>query len=189
MMTKDIGIPVDPAAAWEWVRECLTQGTSLALLAAERLAATSFSARLLVPPDAEVLGDVFDDVGRSISAQAANQVAADFLQDLSTSEATTLLVEDELARRGARDIGTRISFIDDRILHWTAVDSPSGSLLMRRASSGYPMNALVCRGRPDALGLEHQRQLEELDLRVIVSAMRAVVVTVYDAEAFLALIL
>ncbi len=191
-MIERIGVFVEPAHAWEWVGESLARGTPLALLAAERLAGASFSARLLVPQEAEPLCDGLDDYGRRISTRASDLVAADLFRVLNRSGATTLLVEDEFAERGDPDIdiGTNISFIRDRIVHWTGLEDPAaGPLLMRRASSGYPTNALVCRGAPAELGLEHEHDLDEADLRLIVEAMRAVVVSVYDAEAFVALVL
>jgi len=189
-MTERIGMSVEPAHAWAWVGESLAQGTPLALLAAERLADASFSARLLVPCEAEPLCDVLDGFGRRISTRASDLVAADLLRVLNRSGATTLLVEDEFAKRGAKDIGTTISFIGDRIVHWTGLeDAAAGPLLMRRASAGCPTNALVCRGTPAELGLEHEHDLDEADLGRIVEAMRAVVVSVYDTEAFVALVL
>lgn len=150
-MIEHIGMYVDPAHAWEWVGKSLARGTPLACLTVECLAGASFSARLLAPQEAEALCDVLDRAGRRISSRAVDQVAAGFLRALSYSGATTLLVEDELAERGDPniDIGTTISFIGDRIVHWTGLEDPAaGPLLMRRASSGYPTNALVSRGDP-----------------------------------------
>jgi hypothetical protein len=187
-MTNDIGRLVEPSTASEWIRESLGWGTPLAQLVAERLAPSSLaSARLLVPREAEERCGVLDDVGRGISTRSSDAVATDFFRGWDRRGAMTLVVEDELGLRGEPGIGTSTSFIGDRIVHWTTLEDPAaGPLLMRRVSTGRPLNAFVCGGAPEELGLEEDRELDAVDLAALVDRMRTVIVSAYDNEAFLA---
>jgi hypothetical protein len=179
------GFTVERDAASDWVRGSLAQGSSLAMLMSQRLGSL-LGARLLAPDTARQL--VLDDRGRGIRSSDADVIAQRFLARVGPEVVKTLIVEDDLARRGDASVGRDVAFVEDRILRWTSLDdTASAGALLRKGSSGYPLNAFGCRAPATALGLGPGHTLTAVEQARVVDATELIVVSVYDAEAYLML--
>jgi hypothetical protein len=111
----------------------------------------SFSlAWLLVPDPATAAPLVLDDSGRGIQSKDADATTQRVLQCLGRDVVKTVIVEDDLARRGDVIAGADVAFVEDRVLRWTALDNDAAGAvaLMRSGSSGYPLNAFGCVATP-----------------------------------------
>jgi hypothetical protein len=69
----------------------------------------------------------------------------------------------------------------------TAV-GPVGRRLLRSGASGYPLNAYLTAAIAPELGLAHDRLLDPEHQLAIAEATPGLIVSAYDAEAFLILI-
>jgi hypothetical protein len=156
----------------------------------------AMAAQLWKPGSACVLGAndlgddaalVFEHGGRANPSDAS--LAAGRLFDAARSYgAKTLVVEDDLRRRGDPHLERDAVFLDDRVLHSAEIDgSVDGAVqLLRTGAPGYPLNAFLCDRSKTDLGLIAGRQIDRDQAVSIVAATQVVIVSVYDAEAYLA---
>jgi hypothetical protein len=94
-----------------------------------------------------------------------------------------------MARRGDVSVDERAAFVGDRVLTWSEVgrDATSAAERLRAGSGAYPLNAYVCDRSAQELGLQAGVSIDEESVWLIVQATVAVIVDVYDGEAFVAL--
>jgi hypothetical protein len=188
-MTEYPGLPLSIAEAVDWVRESLAQGSALAMLMAERLGLFS-SARLLVPEAGKQQWTFLPgEHGRGYRSRDIDLLAGQFLRSLACFDLQTLLVEDDLARKGDPNLAA-VAYVEDRVLRWIELgpDPARAVALLRGGSSGYPLNAFVCRRSPTQLRLRPGRQLDAEQQASIVESTEVTIVSVYDAEAYVALL-
>lgn len=97
----------------------------------------------------------------------------------------TLLVKDDMARRGDPYLPRDIAFVDDRVLHWTEIGpgARSATQLVRNGSTGHPLNAFVSRRPPADMKSLLGRQIDSL-LERICADICTVMVSVFDGESF-----
>lgn len=147
------------------------------------------SARLVAPQLPRSDGPTsLDDHGRGVHPSAADYLAQQVLCRFAASGNQTLIVEDDLARRG--DPGLQeAAFVGDRVLRWRelGVEAKQAVRLLRSGASGYPLIAYVCRGASADVGLEAGTLLDSKKQAALVDSTVAILVTVYDAEAYLLL--
>jgi len=183
------GSPIDTKSGTRWVRSSLASGSILSAMVMKRL--SDFSAARLLAPDTALPGltHILDDNGRGIRTCDVDLIAGRVLEKFSVAGVQTLVVEDDLARRGDALSGHDVAYVDDHVVRWIDLTaSPVAAVqLLRRGASGYPLNAFACWLSPEALGLESGRDLGEGERASIVSSTGSVLVSVYDAEAFVAL--
>lgn len=131
------------------------------------------------------------DFGRGIKSANADEEMRIFLVEAkNTIKANLLIVENELARRGDPNLLRPFVLIGDRVANWTVLDDEAGSAidLMRRASSGYPLNALLCSFPEGSNELIGQCEIEYDHIPHIVQSVKAIIVNVFDAETYLILL-
>lgn len=189
MNSQGIGTEVDADEATDWVRGSLAQGSALAMSMTQRL--DSLPSVLLVAPEACEHGlPRLDDHGRGIKMGDADLTAARLLAVLARERPTVLLVEDDLARRGDPNLDRGVAFVEDRVVRWSDIadDGDQAVALLRSGSSGYPLNAFVCHASAGQLRLEPGSKIDNEGQALIVESVQAVLVSVYDAEAFVALV-
>lgn len=188
MTDSTVGVPLDIDRATDWVRGSLAQGTTLAGLTTATLA--RYRSALLLAPESRIWSDSIhlDDSGRGVAVVEADAVAARFLAQLREVGGRTLIVENDLARRGDALRRDESCFVEDRVLAWVELtaDVSVAASLLRRGSSGYPLNAFVSRLPALDLGLARGHQLSAEEIDVIVDSILAIVVSVFDAEAYVA---
>lgn len=188
-MREILGSPVSAKLGADWTRGSLAQGSDLAASMTRRLAEFA-SARLLIPPvpgAAPVTS--LDDHGRGTRSSDADQIAQRLLGSFAAAGVRTLVVEDDLARRGDPGVGLDVAFIGDRVVRWAdlGVGANAAVQLLRAGASGYPLNAFAC-WRPSAeLGLKAGVILGESQQAALVDSTSAVITSVYDAETYLVL--
>jgi hypothetical protein len=130
-----------------------------------------------------------DDLGHGIRSVDADALVEQVVDSMSRGGAGTLVVEDDLARQGDAALPVDVAYVGDRVLRWAAL-TPGDRLgwrLLRTGSSGYPLNAFVCRSGPADLPLSPGRELSESDTAALADTACAVITSVYDAESFLVL--
>jgi hypothetical protein len=182
------GRPLALEEAASWVHESLTQGSALAAAVGERLEQFS-SAWLLVPEHADVRGGRLDQ-SCGLRIGEADVLARQLLTRLARTGHHTLVVEDELARKGDPHLDPDISFVGDRVVRWTEIDehAEQATTLLRSGSSGYPLNAFVCRCSAPTLHLTTGSDLSAESRGNIIASTKAVIASVYDGEAFVVLL-
>jgi hypothetical protein len=187
VMGLGVGVQIDADLAADWVRGSLAQGSDLARLVTQRLPQLTIALVLSLPSILQGRRLVLDDVGRGLSSSASDAVAKEFFMKLAKKMPLTLIVEDDLARRGDPRVG-RAAFVDDRLIRWEEIneDGFRAAKLLRSGASGYPLNAFICRGSSRELNLEEDRQLLVIEEEQIVDSTDAVVASVWDAEAYVA---
>jgi len=176
--------PVDFDRAADWVRDSLAQGSEFSIRVARRLSDLP-QAIVIGPP----LGDsqVLDGHGRGISQVDADVVLDRVVDALALTGVKTLVVEDDLARRGDPSLHGQVAFVGGRVLRWADLSRAKASRLVRTGASGYPLNAFVCRADAISLSLTPERELSEADAVALAHSVCAVVTSVYDAESFVIL--
>jgi len=145
---------------------------------------------LLVEPTlAPQVKPVLDDNGRGLPSSEADEVARRLLDSAASAGKVTLIVEDDLARRGDPRV-ERATFVGDRVLRWEEVadDASNAATLLRKGSSGYPLNAYLCSGVAADLGLAPEADLSPDLQGRLAEAVVGVIVSVWDAEAFVAVL-
>jgi hypothetical protein len=184
-----VGSPVDSALGTDWARGSLAQGSMISMLMTERLAQLA-RARLLVPPQTETASTSIDDFGRGIMRSDSDRVVRLVLGSLATVGLRTLVVEDDLARRGDHVTGGKLAFVDDRIIRWVDLEAGAsdGVALLRTGASGYPLNAFGSVLSAAALGLSEGKSMDSDQQQLFVEGVGAVFVSVFDAEACLMLL-
>lgn len=184
------GVRIAADEAMDWARGSLAQGSALAMSMIQRLGSLK-STWLVVPPDAEYQAPRrLDDRGHDIKTSDADLLGARLLACLTQAGLRVLLVEDDLARRGDPNLGRDVAFVGERVIRWSEMAGSSArtAALLRNGSSGYPLNAFLCRASAKQLGLEPGIEIEAEVQELIVESTQAVIVSVYDAEAFVALV-
>jgi hypothetical protein len=183
------GMSVSTPLGADWVQGSLAQGSGLATMMTLRLDRME-TARLLAPevPGAGSVAPL-DDYARGIRSSDSDQVAKRVLESFAEVGVRTLVVEDDLARRGDPGLGADVAFLSDRVIRWAdlAVGAVAAVRLLRTGSSGYPLNAFACWGAPVELGLEAGKTLDESRQASLVDSTCAVITSIYDAEAYLLL--
>lgn len=188
-MTAALGQLVEPERAFDWVRGSLGQGSDLARLIGARLSTLSTALLLVEPSRLQGPGPIFDDSGRGVPTAEADELVKRLLATAARRAKLTLVVEDDLARQGDPRLG-QVAFVGARVLRWEAVDDQATSAvtLLRRGASGYPLNAYVCQGTAADLGLSADLQLSPMQQERLADSVLGVLVSVWDAEAFIAVI-
>jgi len=172
-----------------WVRESLSQGSRLAALIAQTIDRLPSAVVLAAPSYTGEGRLVIDGRGRGLPSFEADSAAQEMLQRIVELGAATLIVEDDLARRGD-PISGQAAFVGDRLIRWTPIvgDCAAASRLLRTGSSGYPLIAFGCFGVPSSLGLVADGELSLKTQEHIAAATHAVIVSMWDAEACLAVV-
>jgi hypothetical protein len=190
--SSGLGVRVSGEHALEWMRGSLAQGSDIAAMVLPRLARFD-SGHLLVP--AESGGGPWSplsDTGGKCHPADSDRVAEPFIATCSRAGARTLVVEDDVARKGDPGLSDEdVVYVSDRVLRWADLgrqSARSAVALLRSGASGYPLNAYLVTVAPNELGLMRQRVLTHVDQRMIAVATIGLVATVYDAEALLAVI-
>jgi hypothetical protein len=188
-MTTALGLRVETERAIDWVRGSLARGSDLARLISARLSALSKALILVEPSRVQGPGPILDDSGRGIPSSEAYEVAKRILATAARTAKLTLVVEDDLARQGDPHLG-RAAFVGARVLRWEEVDDQAKNAvtILRRGASGYPLNAYICQGRPADLGLSADLQLSPIQQQRLADSVLGVIVSVWDAEAFVAVV-
>jgi hypothetical protein len=188
MNVRGVSTAIDAGVAMDWVRGSLAEGSALAMSMTWQL--NSLTSAWLVAPDGSTLAPLLlDNQGRGIKTRDADLAAARFLACLSHHGDQILLVEDDLARRGDPRLDDEVAFVEDRVVRWSEIeaDTSHAVALLRSGSSGYPLNAFVCHASARQLGLGPGGQIDDACQASIVESVDAVLVSVYDAEAYVAL--
>lgn len=182
------GAPLDAAQARRWVQRSLAQG---ALLSHEVAAEVGrFVVATLLAPAGHSAGGL-DDVGRGIRSEDADAIALSYLRTRHP-HGGCLLVEDDLALPGDPSLVDQpgdYSVVDGRILRWADLDAP-GDLLawtLRAGSSRFPLNAFVAPVTASQAGLLPGAEVRDAVVAGIASQVVAIIVSVFDAEAYVAL--
>lgn len=186
MDNAGIQIPNDPAR--QWVLDSLGQGAPLSVRVAPLVASTTGAAILLASDDPEPGERRSFQTGHRLSHSQRDRLAAMFFAGLARTETMSLVVEDDLQRRGDPHVEERAAFIGDRVVHWTVVaDGDQDGVIetLRSGTSGYPLNAFVCEGSPSSFGLEAGAELDSDALDKLREAVKLVIVAAYDAETYL----
>ena len=186
-MTELVGLQIATVAAVEWVRDSLTEGSTLAMLMRERIG-PCWSALLIGPGTrAGPWTQPLSAYGLGYRARDVDVVVGEFLRSLARSRLQTVVVEDDAARRGDSNLAA-VAYVEDRVLRWSELDpDPAGSAALLR-SSAYPLNAFVCRDSATHLKLEAGRELDAEDQASVVESTEVVIVSAYDAEAYVAVL-
>jgi hypothetical protein len=184
-MTAPIGLMVETERALDWVRGSLAQGSGLATFVRANLATLTVAVLLVEPARAAQVEPGLDDNGRGLRSSEADDVARRLLASAASTGKLTLIVEDDLGRRGDPRV-ERAAFVGDRVLRWEEVgdDVSSAATLLRKGSSGYPLNAYLCSGAAADLGLAPEVELSRVLQQRLAETVIGVIVSVWDAEAF-----
>jgi hypothetical protein len=194
-----VGYQISAEAAQDWVRESLAQGSGLAALVITYLPTFTTAVLLIDSVHVPSCGLALDNMSRSMRLSEAEALAAQFLRDVSKDCKLTLVVEDDLARRGDPNLGRVVSrqrvfspaaFVGDRVIRWAKVEEEAqdAAKLLRHGSSGYPLNAYLCRGDAAKLGLQSGAELSTMVQDGLARSVVGVLVTVWDAETFVAVL-
>lgn len=184
-----MGSPVSVELGAGWVRGSLAQGSGMAELMTRRL--DKLGSAVLLSPSVQGAAPVtsLDDLGRGIRSSDADQIAQRLLESFAAAGVRTLVVEDDLARRGDPGVGLDVAFVGDRVVRWAdlGVGADVAVQLLRAGASGYPLNAFACWPPSAELGLEAGVPLGERQQAALVESTCAVITAVYDAETYLVL--
>ncbi|HEY6741703.1 MAG TPA: hypothetical protein VI110_05030 [Lapillicoccus sp.] len=182
------GAPLDAAAARPWVQRSLARGALLSHAVASDI--ERFVVATLLAPVG--YGDrVLDDVGRGIRAEEADATALAYLTTRGPGGGC-LVVEDDLARPvdpGLGDHPGHYSVVDGRILRWADLEGAREHLswTLRAGSSRFPLNAFVLPVSASRAGLMPGAEVGDAVVAAIARQVVAVIVSVFDAEAYVAL--
>jgi hypothetical protein len=182
------GVPLDASAARPWVQRSLARGALLSHAVASEI--ERFVLATLLAP-AGYGHDVLDDVGRGIPGEEADATALAYLTTRGPGGGC-LLVEDDLARPGdpgLDDHPGHYSVVDGRIVRWADLDGSREHLswTLRAGSSRFPLNAFLIPGSASRAGLRPDAEVGDAVVAAIARQVVAVIVSVFDAEAYVAL--
>lgn len=193
-MNKFGGSAFELTAGIEWVRDSLEWGAgmntgwSLEPLVLKNL--ELFSEATLLAPLVQAVTPVteLNAWAREIPSAERRSIEALAMTYLQDNEVRSMVVEDEMASRGdsqLEETGPRC-FVNDRILRWTGMEEvgSEGARFVDRHSTGWPTNAYFCRLDSAVLGLENGKTLNSADQQRVVDSICAIVVSVYDGDAF-----
>ena len=183
-------IPAEPDEASSWIGASLAQGSALALGVAQRL--SEFNTAWIVASEMPGSGPVeIDDQARGIRTADADTAMQWLLALCLDAGLRTLIVEDDLARRGDRQrpLPFYSAFLGDRVLRWVDLaETSDGAIhLLRSGASGYPLNAYLCVEPGVMPTAEGTAILTAADVPRLVTATCAVIASVYDAETYVVL--
>jgi hypothetical protein len=189
VISQPTGVPIATAEAVDWVRGSLAQGSMLAMYITQRLEALT-SAWLVAPVVAGQQVPGLDEHGHGFSTREVDALTGKLLAALAEANVGVVVVEDDLARRGDPNLGHDVLFVEDRVLRCSEIrqESAQAASFLRRNSSGYPLNAYVCRGSAAELGLQPGVDLNAGHLALIADSTRAVIASVHDGEAYVVLL-
>lgn len=174
---------VDHTCALAWARSCLDQGSDLSTSVSRVLADFSI-AEIVARPEIPVRHLA---QGQGMPAGRVDLIANHRLMQLSETGLRTLIVEDELARRGDPIREEDVAFVGDRVLRWLVLSSLAHepARLLRSGSAGYPLNAFILSGSPETLGLNPRRGLDDVSVQEMASHVVSLVFAICDGESFL----
>lgn len=173
-----------------WIEKSLAagDGVAAAVLADPPFAGGRF--RSFVPADtpAERLARL--EEGGLVDAEAALAALATELDNLKRRGASSLVVEDDVGRRGDPAVASSeaaTSFIGDRVVSWADLKPGACELAARvtNYASGYPLNAFVSSRSAAELGLVDRGTLSEGFGARVAATVMAVIVSTFDAESYL----
>lgn len=186
-MSGIAGKVISAQSAIDWIRYSLSQGTELAQLVSRSLPSMT-RAVLLVPPSwVQEAEPTLDKTGRDIPMSESVKVARSLLARLGATSVMTLVVEDDVRRRGHRHVG-HAAFIDDPVLYWEHLDDRGERAARLLREGAYLLNAYLLQGWPADYGLVSDKELSDRDLAHNAEATRGVIVSVWDDEALVALL-
>ncbi len=165
-----------------WMSESLTQGSRLAN---QVMAHRQISVLRLVRSDerADLPSSLAAGIG-SDSATADHLASVAIILERSNG-GRTLVVEDEMARRGDEFLeGALCCFVDDRVLRWTDLFDPDAESLLRCGSAGYPLNAMIMDKSDEQLGLAAGVDLDLDAIAQMVRSTTLVIVGALDGEGY-----
>lgn len=173
---------IDPDQAKRWIDESLARGSRLANLMQPRVERMRHASLLGAPASAP---HALDNTGRGVSSSDANFDVARFLEATRASGICTLLVEDDVARKGDPRLPNDVAFVEDRVIYWTEIapGARSATRLLRNGSTGYPLNAFISRGSIADMNPFRRRRLDSA-LDSICADVSGVIVSVFDDESF-----
>ncbi|NYE96460.1 hypothetical protein FHU41_002710 [Psychromicrobium silvestre] len=145
------------------------------------------AAIILAPPQGKSVIEV-DNTSRLIEMNHSDTVAENVMKRLALCGMETLIVEDDIPVRNDSSLG-EIAYLDETVIRWRSFsDSPKDLVtLMREGATGYPMVAYVSNVSSEELKIESGVTITVDQQSKISATIQAVIVTIYDAEAFLML--
>ena len=183
-----VPLAVAEDTALEWVRESLRRGGSIARRALSVFVSKPGRFSVIAPAEPGFRVGALAD-GGVIQPSVANMALAKAIEDLGSSGADVLYVEDNLRLPGDRALEENFPhyrLIEGSIVHWqllSAIDGGEAVRLIRAASTAYPLNAFIGSVRPDTGDLQAR---DGADLAAaIASSIVVIVVSVFDGESFL----
>jgi hypothetical protein len=159
------------------------------MLVTEQLALLA-AAMLVAPVGTDPEPPQLDDHGRGYPVDDVDRLAGQLLEALVATGARTLIVEDDLAQYGDPRLEGNVAFVGNRVVRWAELDrgTDDALFLLRSGSSGHPLNAFVSTRSVAELSLEPGSQLRSEPVASIVRSIVTVIVSVYDAEAYVMLL-
>jgi hypothetical protein len=167
----------------EWLFDSLAQGTALASAVSALLGHAVV--RIVLAGRTAAL-EVLPAHGSSVPTSESDQLAAAVLEVELRSGGRTLIVEDDLARKGDRVLTHGpVGYVDDRVLRWADLKSEDAPGLLRTGSAGYPLNAYVVSLSAAELGLTNGLQLSTELVQRIAESTTLVFVGAFDGEGYI----
>ena len=190
-MTDYSLVVIDVDRARAWIRGSLVQGSDIAVVVSRHLSRFAGGLLMLAGP-IEQEAPALDDVGRNGATDQADLAAATLLRLLAKEGGKTLVVEDDTGRSGDANLGDHVIIIGDRVARWADIrDGVDRAVcLLRRGSSGYPLNAYVLAQDSQGLGLTPSRRslADATCAERIIDELQCVISSAHDAEAYAALV-
>ena len=181
------GHPVATATAIPWIYSSLSQGSALSASVRARIDPT-WSAFVVAPgADSGPWRAPIDERSRQLRHRDVDDIATQFLKSLSRRGLQTLVVEDDSARRGDPNLG-EAAYVDDRVLRWSELRGDTAHSVALLRSVAYPLNGFLCRKSASTMGLLPHKSLDKEERTAVAAATAVVIVSVYDAEAYLAIV-
>ena len=182
------GIDIDVDTAREWTRSSLLRSDSeVAAVLVKRLGSFC-TAKVLA--DVSYQKDVgnLSNVGRGLTG--SREVARNFLKQLAADAPRTLLVENELGRRGDPGMESRSVFMNGVPASWSELNrygNVDPVSVITGTSSGWPLNAYVLAGPPSKYQLTLGGDLAGSEQEKVAKDTVTILSSAFDGEAFLAL--
>lgn len=174
---------IETGRAIRWVSDSLAQGSRLSRLVQHRVNQMKY-ARILGAPDSASYE--LNDTGHGVPWAETYSDAVRFLEASREVGFRTLLVEDDMARKGDPHLPVDAGFIDDRVLRWTEIgsDPASAARFLRDASTGFPLNAFITLRPVEDMDALKGSELDSL-VESICADVGGIIVSVFDGESFL----
>jgi len=174
---------IETGRAITWVSDSLAQGSRLSRIVQSRVHQMKYATILGAP---EPVPYELDNRRRGVSSIASDSDAVRFLEASRKLGFHTLLVEDDMARKGDPHLPKDSGFIEDRVLRWTEIrpGARAAAHLLRDASAGFPLNAFIVRRSVGHMNAVRGRQLDSV-VESVGADVGGVIVAVFDGESFL----